>query len=893
MANNPFQTPASPWALPPLTMGTIFNTTARVARLVSRWNSGSGIYATLFTTWSSTSLGAANNGFGFALKYLATGITARATDAYTAAVAESFTNETSGPNFYSDSSPYVYAWCKGALSGAQQTALISKIESNNASRETSIGTLGKYLLDGPGNGNVGMPGYILGVIAINGQSGATDRRTNLRNLVQNMALYLQETYGDGWWGSYDYISSYLEMCIIAYHIATGEEALLTTRVPWFAARGEVLCRLLSGNLTNYFRGPAHDAFINASGVIWNTFPDEAWSAAMQSDVTRDPLMKYIQQQQNAHSTPSIWTHLQPQTDPTWIALLMSDDSLTPVSPTASGTQTCKAFATTGVVEFRGGWNANTDLVCQYAFGPTAQNDHNVQKTSSLTIRVGGTWLIKDGHAYAGRPSGWENAAPPTSTEVGGYSMCKSGISFTPSATQSTREDRDGSCAITAAASSAASYPLSNTLTNGVRQTWAGGSLTSFSDNGVVAQAVADIHVSFPQITSGNSTIGYIRGASSDVGTFVLWDQFVTPGTIDHIRRNFWSAAKPTISGETVLQGASAAGVLTATGDHVVITNGSYKATIQMVSTVDGINLVGGSAYESFFDGYGATGGANLDFLSNTNGDPKCTTEWPWLQNQWRSSFRTSRATAGGEMVFVITIGTAASTAPTYTRTTALALLNSVSNAMPGMTQTMGQLMLNVAFNKGTFTTTTFYLAAFTTVGLDNGTGFVEPSGNNYARKATTSTDWNASTLASPCAVTNAGTLNFNQDTGGNWGTIQGIGIYDAITSGNLLWSDYLGANVWQPFTCTSASPGVITCPAHGFSNGDSVVVTIKYGGTLPATAGSWAGLLTVASATTDTFTAGVNTTGTGDGQVRKVVTQSITAGSTLSLPPGQAVWTLA
>ncbi len=65
-----------------------------------------------------------------------------------------------------------------------------------------------------------------------------------------------------------------------------------------------------------------------------------------------------------------------------------------------------------------------------------------------------------------------------------------------------------------------------------------------------------------------------------------------------------------------------------------------------------------------------------------------------------------------------------------------------------------------------------------------------------------------------------------------------------------------------------------------------MVVTVEYGGTLPATGGSWGGLLTVANVTTDTFTAGVNSTGTGDGQVRKVIQQVINSGVQASFAGG-------
>lgn len=144
----------------------------------------------------------------------------------------------------------------------------------------------------------------------------------------------------------------------------------------------------------------------------------------------------------------------------------------------------------------------------------------------------------------------------------------------------------------------------------------------------------------------------------------------------------------------------------------------------------------------------------------------------------------------------------------------------------------------------------------------------------------------------PGGITNNATITFAQATA-TWGTVIGFGLHDAATAGNLLIFDYLGAFKWLPFTCTSASPGVLTSPAHSFANGDPVVVTAKFGGTLPTTGGSFAGALTVASASTDTFTAGVNTTSTGDGQVRKIVQQSIPANVTASFAPSQLTATAA
>lgn len=136
-------------------------------------------------------------------------------------------------------------------------------------------------------------------------------------------------------------------------------------------------------------------------------------------------------------------------------------------------------------------------------------------------------------------------------------------------------------------------------------------------------------------------------------------------------------------------------------------------------------------------------------------------------------------------------------------------------------------------------------------------------------------------------------FSFAQSTA-SWGTVTSFGLFDAVTSGNLRWWDFLGNFAWKPFTCTSASPGVLTSTAHGYSNGDPVIVTAKFdGSTLPTTAGSWAGALTVAGASTDTFTAGVNTTSTGDGMVRKILQQSVPINITVTFGTSSLTLSLA
>jgi hypothetical protein len=141
-------------------------------------------------------------------------------------------------------------------------------------------------------------------------------------------------------------------------------------------------------------------------------------------------------------------------------------------------------------------------------------------------------------------------------------------------------------------------------------------------------------------------------------------------------------------------------------------------------------------------------------------------------------------------------------------------------------------------------------------------------------------------------ITTGAVITFPQATA-DWGTCVAFGLYDALTSGNLLAFDYLGNFSWIPASISAASPGVFTTHAHGYSVNDNVVVTAKYGGSVPTFSQSnFTGTLAVAHAATDTFdvtnaATAVNTSATGDLMVRKITTQSIPNGVTASFSAGQ------
>jgi len=103
-------------------------------------------------------------------------------------------------------------------------------------------------------------------------------------------------------------------------------------------------------------------------------------------------------------------------------------------------------------------------------------------------------------------------------------------------------------------------------------------------------------------------------------------------------------------------------------------------------------------------------------------------------------------------------------------------------------------LLDKAFGATDFTPpATVYFALFTVVPTVGNTGGTEVSTNNYSRASIAN---NATTFpaASAGAKATGVTVSFPSPSG-SWGTILGIGIYDASSGGNLLAVSTLSAGV--------------------------------------------------------------------------------------------------
>lgn len=89
-----------------------------------------------------------------------------------------------------------------------------------------------------------------------------------------------------------------------------------------------------------------------------------------------------------------------------------------------------------------------------------------------------------------------------------------------------------------------------------------------------------------------------------------------------------------------------------------------------------------------------------------------------------------------------------------------------------------------------------YVGLYTTTPTaDVGTGGVEVSGTAYARQSVArgTTEWKDPSTATQGETNNVNAITF-PTAGSNWGTVVGVGIFDASSAGNLLYFGNLAAS---------------------------------------------------------------------------------------------------
>lgn len=182
--------------------------------------------------------------------------------------------------------------------------------------------------------------------------------------------------------------------------------------------------------------------------------------------------------------------------------------------------------------------------------------------------------------------------------------------------------------------------------------------------------------------------------------------------------------------------------------------------------------------------------------------------------------------------------------------------------------------------------------AFTHIGLVTDLSGTEPAGGGYARQALTFSAANASGF-----VQNSSTHSITVASGT---TVIGIGLWDALTVGNLCAIAAIGsaAQLYGAGTLV-ASTGTVTDNAHGLATDDRIAFSSVSGQTLPTTFSATtlyfvrATGLTANTFTVATTSGGAAVTGAGDGEVTYIRTTPTTVtGVTPTFTIAAAAFTL-
>jgi hypothetical protein len=150
----------------------------------------------------------------------------------------------------------------------------------------------------------------------------------------------------------------------------------------------------------------------------------------------------------------------------------------------------------------------------------------------------------------------------------------------------------------------------------------------------------------------------------------------------------------------------------------------------------------------------------------------------------------------------------------------------------------------------------------------------------YARKAAT---WAA---AASRAKATSGAIVFDVPASS---TVRWVGFWDAVTAGTFLGMTPNGGGLFVGFAVPDVSNDVLEAPAHGFSDGQTVVVWVVPGGTLPAPLAEGTVYFVVSSTTDDlklALTAGgaaVNLTTVGAGFLQRITEEQYGTQGTLSI----------
>ncbi len=570
---------------------------------------------------------------------------------------------------YGDAAALVFDWCYAALPPDLKATLVAKIERQNQMREDALNRHFQWHEAHFG----GLHGYLMGVLAIEGEPGASHRLQKAQNALQNWTELGNELHGDGGYKTYTYQDLFLIAPAILWSMATGQDVV--RRNQFILHHAEFLLRRLAPGGADFIAGPGDQA-ADARGMVIRLQNPTALGPLMIADYLRDGFAQWLGQYLlEKQGFGERWDN------PRWLDLIFHDDTLAPVPPANARLPAVRFMAAGGMVDMRSGWNGaagkNSDVDAWFYLGPATE--HAETDAGHFTMWRGADDLITEGANYLSRPTKyhmlWSALSFARNTAV--FSPANSAApdlegSQLPPATmvysdaqlygdvgaERLVESESGATRAALALASAEAYPVAN------RVTWYPGSIgylgaiDDFRDLGAVAIASGDATAAYDpdHVQSYRRSVIYVK---PDI--FILRDTFALQD-VGRVRLLFHHRERADIGAVTVVSGGADAGILEGTGNRATIARGASQATIEVLwPPAPKLRLVGGPGYEDEIDGAdidARTGAA--DWLLK---QPDFPARLARVTGIWRTEIETTPAAAQGEIVLVIGVGPRGATPP--------------------------------------------------------------------------------------------------------------------------------------------------------------------------------------------------------------------------------------
>jgi hypothetical protein len=572
---------------------------------------------------------------------------------------------------YADPSALVFDWCYFALTPDLKARLIAEIDHANALRQAQLAKRFEwheaYFM--------GMHAYLTGVLAIEGEPGATDRLREAENVIQNWTELGNELHGDGSYKTYAYQDLFQITPAILWSTATGQDVV--RRNKFILNHADFLLRRLSQGGRDYVAGPGDQA-ADARGMIIRSRMPSPIGPIMIADYLHDGFAQWLGQfllEKQGFSTR--WD------SPRWLDLIFHDDHLAAVPPQQAGIPLVRHMSQGGMVDMRSGWHIGDpdahDIDAWFYLGPMTA--HAEMDAGHFTLWRGDDDLITEGSNYLSRPTTyhllWSVLSLARNTAVfapEGSPAPELEGSQRPIPTMIYDDNRlfgdiGGERLVTGettatrahiACLSASRYPVANRLIWYPEYAGYLGQITRFENKPGIA------------IISGDATVDYdpkhvkfygrtVIDVKPDV--FILHDQFRVR-RVGTVRLLFHTRERPIIEGPHVVKGTADAGILEAETNRVTIGRGQSQAVIDVLWPEHvTIRLVGGPGYESYYDGRDVrpypTG---AEWLLKQPDYPERLRR---IAGAWRIEIETTPAAAQGETIVAISAEARGAASPKF------------------------------------------------------------------------------------------------------------------------------------------------------------------------------------------------------------------------------------